>query len=268
MNNVDRDYTKYIDYMNRVDTIFGIDDTFECTHADITTIGFDKSYYKQFYDVFEYPINHCCLWRLFDKVAKMIFVDFNITLDDVFEELKYILPNFIYYLKKYNLNTVDDLRNNIMKLIDERLDMEQRRVNYFNDHKNYLDYLLSTPEDFDFSNVICEIKENHFTKIYLSETEKKSIKVYDAAIPRLRTILISMYSDYEFIYKCCKMWHEKHYSKIYPRFSPEYLKHMIFSDMIEEYNNLYDNGLIDFELCGMYRIIDFFSKKLDVYMNN
>ena len=59
---------------------------------------------------------------------------------------------------------------------------------------------------------------------------------------------------------------KRFYTKIYTKFTPEYLKHMIFRDIIEEYNNLEYEGIIDFKFYDKYDIIDFFSSKLDIYM--
>ena len=262
MPQIDRDYTKYIDYLNN--NYF--EDRRMCEYIDIKLTAELKKYLPKIKTNDVLKLENDFRQGLITSL-NLIFKDFNISLCDLYKEFKYTLPNFIYYLKIHNLNTVEDLRNRIIKLIDEKFVEEQEYVDYFNEHNKYIEFLLSIPEDFDFSEVIIELKNNEFAqKIFVDKNIRKSTTIFDAAIPRLRSILISMYSDVNFIDACCNRNYEKYYAKMYQKNTPERLKHEIFRSLIESYNKSCKEEIIDFELYDNYDIIDFFSEKLDVYM--
>ena len=119
-----------------------------------------------------------------------------------------------------------------------------------------------------FYGHIKEIKDyDYYALICLTEDDKEGTTVYDAAIPRLRSIMISLYTNSDFIESCCDSKYKKHYTKIYSdKYGYEYLKHEVFENLLLCYDDAYDEGFIDVKLDTVYDIIDFFSNKLDMYM--
>ena len=267
MTEINKKYTKYIDYLNNDETIFRKNEIRDCLVFDISIIGFEYSYYNQFKEGYNIQFLDRQFDDSFNKVAKMIFKDFNITLYDLYKEFKNTLPNFIYYLKIRNLNTIDDLRNRIMKIIDDYMVYEEKNANYFKQFNNYLKFLLSIPEDFDFSNIIKEMIEDKFISSRIYHTKDKRLLVNDLLIPNLRSIMIYMLTENDYIDIAMNCEYAD-----YGVSTPMYIKYDLLNEILTFYGELY-NYVDEDDILVCYfgdncDVIDFFIKRLDKYMTN